>query len=235
MQGVPRQVPDEVSGIRVRVWDLPTRLFHWLVAALAVFSFTTGKVGGSWMDWHLRSGYAILTLLLFRIAWGFCGGETARFAHFVRGPRAVLAHGRAILAGGHRPARGHNPVGGWMIVLMLAALLAQASTGLFADDGIATQGPLAAKASNALVERMSALHAWNGWVVLVLMAVHVATIGLYQWLLHDDLVAPMITGHRQAEPGWTSQRLREPGVLRAVAALAAACAFVYWLVAIYPR
>ena len=224
-----------MSDARLRVWDVPTRAFHWLLAALGVFSFTTGKVGGSWMDWHLRSGYAILALLLFRIAWGFLGSDTARFSRFVRGPRAFIEHGRAILAGRHRPTLGHNPMGAWMIVMMLAALLAQASTGLFADDEIATQGPLAAKVSNALVERMSALHAWNGWIVLALMVVHVATIGFYQWLLDDDLVTPMVTGYRHGPQGWSEPPPGERSTFVAIAVMAAACAFVYWLVAIYPR
>ena len=219
----------------MRVWDFPTRAFHWLLAALAVFSFTTGKVGGPWMDWHLRSGYAILALLLFRIAWGFVGSDTARFASFVRGPRAFLAHARSIVAGRHRPSLGHNPMGGWMIVLMLAALLAQASTGLFADDEVATQGPLAVKVSNALVERMSALHSWNSWAVLVLLALHVATIGAYQWLLKDDLVRPRVPGWRAQETDAAPQALRARGAGWAFTLVSAAAAFVYWLVEIYPR
>src|SRR5258706_1357393 len=133
----------------IRVWDLPTRIFHWVLAALVVFSFTTGKVGGSWMDWHLKSGYAILALILFRIAWGVFGSETARFSHFLRGPRAFIAHAGAILGKRHVPSVGHNPMGGWMIAFMIAILAAQAGFGLFADDEIATQGPLAAKVSNA--------------------------------------------------------------------------------------
>lgn len=221
--------------MRVRVWDLPTRLFHWLLAALAVFSFITGKAGGSWMEWHLRSGYAILALLLFRVAWGFFGSHTSRFATFLRGPRAFAEHAHAVLARRHLPSHGHNPMGGWMIVLMLAALLVQASTGLFADDEIATQGPLAAKVSNAAVERLSELHSWNSWAVLVLAAVHVATIGAYQWLLKDDLVAPMVTGWRPADPRWPAHAFRERAPGWAVALAAASAGFVYWLVEIYPR
>ena len=94
---------------RIRAWDLPTRIFHWGLAALVVFSFTTGTIGGDWMPWHLKSGYAILALLLFRIAWGVFGSETARFSDFVRGPRAVAAYVRATLAGRHPAGVGHNP------------------------------------------------------------------------------------------------------------------------------
>ena len=125
---------------RIRVWDLPTRIFHWALATLVIFSFTTGKIGGAWMAWHLKSGYAILALLAFRIAWGFAGSRTARFAHFLRGPRAMLEYARETFSGRRPSTEGHNPMGGWMVILMLAALALQAATGLFADDEIATQG-----------------------------------------------------------------------------------------------
>ncbi len=217
---------------RIRVWDLPTRLFHWALAALVVFSFTTGKVGGSWMDWHMRSGYAILALLLFRIAWGVAGSRTARFSSFLRGPRAFIRQARDVLARRHVPVAGHNPMGGWMVLLMLSVLLAQALTGLFADDEIATQGPLAAVVSNAWVDRMTSWHYYNGWLVVALMGVHVVAVGLYQWILGDDLVHPMVTGWRDM-PGVAEPR-RAPATL-AAAIFAAAVAFVYWLVVVYPR
>lgn len=221
------------SEHRIRVWDLPTRIFHWALAALAIFSFTTGRIGGDWMAWHLRSGYAILALLLFRIAWGFAGSETARFAHFVRGARAAAAYARDALAGRHGAAVGHNPLGGWMVVAMLAALAFQASTGLFADDEIATQGPLAAKVSNALVSRMSTLHAVNQWIVAGLAALHVAAIAFYRWAWGVRLVAPMITGAMPAPPGTAREPRQRPGWLALVLAGASAAA-VYVLVEIYP-
>jgi cytochrome b len=217
---------------RIRVWDLPIRIFHWALAALAVFSFTTGKVAGSWMDWHMRSGYAILALLLFRIAWGVAGSRTARFSSFVQGPHAFLRQAREVLARRHIPVAGHNPMGGWMVLLMLAALLAQAATGLFADDEIATQGPLAATVSNAWVERMTSWHYYNGWLIAGLVGVHVVAVGLYQWVLGDDLVRPMVTGWRDM-PGVVEPRL-VPTAWAAVV-FAAAAAFVYWLVVVYPR
>jgi cytochrome b len=218
---------------RVHAWDAPVRLFHWALAALVVFSFVTGKLGGGWMEWHLRSGYSILTLLLFRVAWGFAGGTTARFTGFVRGPRAALEHVRAIVGRRLAAHAGHNPLGGWMVLAMLAALLTQAGSGLFADDEISTQGPLSIKASSALVGRMSWLHEYNQWVIVALVVLHVIAIAVYQWGLKVNLVGPMVHGtalvdanHPAAKPG--------SNVLAAVI-LAAAAAFVYWLVAIYPK
>jgi cytochrome b len=223
------------SSGRIRVWDAPTRLFHWTLAVLVVFSFTTGKVGGAWMEWHMRSGYAILALVLFRLAWGVVGSDTARFSRFVRGPRVALAYARETISSRHPVVLGHNPLGGWMVLLMLGVLAAQAASGLFTDDDSATQGPLAAKASGAWIAKMSAFHSYNGWTIAIVVGVHVIAIAAYRWGLRVDLVAPMVHGWktvpgdlRTPEPG------RAPAILAAI--LAALCAgFVYWLVVVYPK
>src|SRR3954463_15321955 len=176
--------------MRVRVWDFPTRLFHWALAILVVFSFASGKLGSSWMPWHLKSGYAILALLLFRLAWGVVGSDTARFSRFVRGIRAASTYARTLLARSPAPFTGHNPLGGWMVVAMLGALLAQAATGLFADDDIRTQGPLAEMAAQATVRLRTRIHSANEWLVVGLVVLHVAAIAIYQWALRRDLIGP---------------------------------------------
>ncbi len=217
---------------RIRVWDLPTRIFHWSLAGLVAFSFTTGRVGGDWMDWHLKSGYAVLVLLGFRIAWGLVGSETARFARFLRGPRAALAYARETLAGRHPFVAGHNPLGGWMVLAMLLALAFQAATGLFSDDQIATQGPLAVKVSDDTVSRMSALHSANEWLLVALVALHVIAIVTYRWAWNARLVGPMLHGCAAAPPGASQPRMR-PAWLAALL-LAASAAAVYVLVEIVP-
>lgn len=206
-------------------WDLATRLFHWALVVLAVFSFVTGTIGGQWMSWHLKSGYAILALLVFRLMWGFAGTHEARFATFLRGPGAVVAYAKRLWHGEYAPHHGHNPLGGWMVVLMLAALAFQAGTGLFSNDEIATEGPLASKVSNAMVDRMSALHDYNQWLIVTLVVVHIAAVFAYRWRFGVNLVAPMLKG-----PSGGTARLAVAGVLLAIAAAA-----VYWLVAVYPR
>lgn len=216
---------------RIQVWDLPTRIFHWALAALVVFSFTTGKIGGLWMAWHLRSGYAILALLLFRIAWGFVGSDTARFGHFVRGARAALEYARR-LRSGPPSIIGHNPLGGWMVLAMLAAAALQASTGLFADDEIATQGPLAARVSDALVSRMTALHDIGQWIMVSLVALHVVAIAVYRWAWNVRLVAPMVSGIMIAPSSLAPPRMRSPWHALIVLALCALA--VYGLVEIVP-
>lgn len=220
---------------RIRVWDIPIRIFHAALAVLVVFSFVTGKIGGGWMQWHVKSGYAILALLLFRFAWGFAGSRTSRFAAFLAGPAAALRHVRDTLARRAPVIAGHNALGGWMVLLMIAVLAFQASTGLFADDEIATQGPLAAKVSEALVARMTTLHKYNAWVVACAVGVHVAAVAAYQWIFKVNLIGPMIHGWRDLAPG---SRLAEPPrapSLLALALLAAASAAVYWLVAVFPK
>ncbi|MEO7744121.1 MAG: cytochrome b/b6 domain-containing protein [Usitatibacter sp.] len=222
-----------LAADQVAVWDLPLRIFHWTLAGLVVFSFVTGKVAGPWLEWHMRSGYAILALVLFRLAWGVVGSQTARFTAFVRGPRAGLEYLEAALARRPLQVLGHNPLGGWMVVFMLALLLVQAATGLFVDDEIATQGPLAGTVSNALVARFTTLHRYNEWVILGAVVLHLVVIAAYHWGLRVNLVGPMVHGHMAVrapvEPPRTASTLLA-GVLFALA-----CAAVYWLVIIFPR
>jgi cytochrome b len=178
---------------RVRVWDLPTRLFHWTLAALVTFSVVSAKVGGLWLDWHMRSGYAILTLVVFRLLWGAAGSRYARLAHFLRSPRLVLAY----LQGRHpHDGAGHNPLGALSVVAILAVLLVQAATGLFTNDGNFTEGPLGRLVSSATGEVFSTVHRWGELAVYGLVGLHVAAIGFYLIARRDNLVTPMITGDR---------------------------------------
>lgn len=219
---------------RLLVWDAPVRLFHWALALLVAFSFTTGKIGGAWMEWHLKSGYAILALLVFRFAWGLVGSDTARFRSFLYGPRVAIDYARATLGGRHPNVAGHNPLGGWMVLVMLVTLAVQASTGLFSDDEIATQGPLAVKVSNAMVSRMSAIHSVNEWIIVGLVALHVAAIALYRVVLGANLVAAMVHGHRVVDAA-PQPPLRQRHAALALALFLLACGAVYYLVAIFPR
>jgi cytochrome b len=217
---------------RIPLWDAPVRLFHWALAALVIFSYATGKIGGSWLEWHMRSGYAILALLAFRIAWGIVGSETARFASFLRGPGATIAYARGLLSREGPTTFGHTPTGGWMIVAMLAILAVQAASGLFVDDEIATQGPLAVKVPNAFVAKMSALHSYNQWLIVAAVALHVAAIAFYQGYLKADLIGPMIHGKAEAR-GQRAPKLAPAWLAAALFALA--CAAVYYLVVVYSR
>lgn len=216
---------------RIAVWDAPTRLFHWALAVLVVFSFVTGKVGGGWMEWHVKSGYSILALLAFRLAWGVVGSETARFSRFLAGPRTAIAYARDVAARRPRVVIGHNPLGGWMVALMIALLLLQAGTGLFSNDDIATQGPLADKVSDAWVGRLTAIHKWNEWAIVAAVALHVSAIAFYHLVLRKDLIGPMVHGRMEAE----AAAPRSASAVLAAVLFAIACGAVYWLVVVYPR
>jgi cytochrome b len=215
------QAPD--ASATIKVWDAPVRLFHWLLVALVALSVTTGYLGGNAMRWHIWSGCAILGLLIFRLLWGFAGSTTARFAHFVRGPRAALAYARGLLSRAPSHTPGHNPLGGWMVLALLASAALQAGTGLFSNDDIATEGPLYHLVSKTTSDSISAVHQVNAVVLLTLIGLHVAAVLYYLWYKREDLLRPMLTGVKQV-PAQPLAPLRFPGALRAAALAAVAAA-----------
>ena len=210
---------------RVRVWDLPTRLFHWTLAALIVASFVTVKVGGNLMVWHERLGYAVLTLILFRLVWGVAGGRYARFASFVRGPRALIAYLRDA-----PQTPGHNPVGALSVLALLAAVGFQATSGLFTNDDIAFEGPLAVKVSGATSSLLTTMHRWNEKVILVLVALHLVAILYYRVGKGRNLVGPMLTGDASLPQPFPPSRDDTMLRLRALVIAAACGGAVAWLV-----
>jgi cytochrome b len=213
---------------RIRVWDLPTRLFHWSLAALIIVSFVTVKLGGNLMVWHERSGYAILTLLLFRLAWGVAGGHYARFAAFVRGPGTVLAYLRG--AGGAVHAPGHNPLGALSVLGLLAVVGFQAASGLFTNDDIAFEGPLSVKVSGATASLLTTLHRWNEKTIIALVALHLAAILYYRFGKRRDLVGPMVSGDAEFPDNWPASRDDTMLRLRALVIAAACAGVVTWIV-----
>ena len=181
----------------VTVWDLPTRLFHWVLVALIVLQYLSGEFGLFSMDWHFYLGYATLALIVFRVLWGFAGSTTSRFSHFVQGPAAVWRYTVALLQGRAQGAIGHNPLGGWSVLLMLASVALQAATGLFSTDDLDTTGPLAARVSDAAVKSMTRIHHWNRYFLLLLIVLHLGAV-LAHWVWRrDNLVAPMVHGRKR--------------------------------------
>jgi cytochrome b len=184
-----------ISSVRaVEVWDLPVRLFHWALVLLVISQIVTVSIGGNAMEYHMLGGYAILTLVLFRIAWGLFGSRHARFANFVRGPTAVFAYARELFGTQHRQHLGHNPLGAWSVVLMVLSLGTQAVSGLFADDEVMTTGPLEKHVSDDVASLMTEIHEVNAFVLGLLIAVHVAAIFYYLIARRENLIRPMITG-----------------------------------------
>ena len=195
----PNDPSAPVAELRaVRVWDLPTRLFHWVLALAVVGSVVTAKIGGNATAWHFRLGYLVLGLLLFRIVWGVVGGHWSRFATFVRGPGTVLRY----LRGQARPDEhldvGHNPLGAGSVIALLTILAVQVSTGLIADDEIASVGPLNRFVDTATGLAATAWHKTGGqWIIVGLVVLHIAAIVFYKVRHDKDLVGPMLRGDKQ--------------------------------------
>jgi cytochrome b len=221
---------------KIRIWDLPVRLFHWALVILIVVSYVTAQAGGAWMKFHFWSGYTILTLLLFRIAWGFVGSTTARFSNFVKGPSAAIAHLRELL-GRERPHdAGHNPVGGAMVVALLLAVLAQVATGLFSadtDTGIVT-GPLARLIPDKWVDRVTEFHHLWINVILLMVALHVLAAITYLVWKKQNLIGAMLHGrkpiHDVVPPGKPAPTLAFASSWLALSLLVVAAAIVYFIV-----
>lgn len=190
---------------RVRVWDLPTRVFHWSLVLCFVGLVATGEVGGLAMPWHFRLGYSVLSLLLFRLVWGFVGGRWSRFSSFVVGPSAILRYAQG--QGTPRQSVGHNPLGSLSVVALLVFALLQVTAGLFSDDEIATSGPLAKLASSSWVTYATYYHTKIGKIILiVLVQLHIAAMVFYRLARKEDLVTPMLKGDKDLADSFESAR-----------------------------
>ncbi|OEY66009.1 cytochrome b/b6 domain-containing protein [Marinobacter sp. X15-166B] len=205
----------------IRVWDLPTRLFHWLLVVTVSGALISVKLGGTWMVWHERLGLATVALLSFRLAWGLVGSTYARFQQFVRGPRTVLAYMR-----GQWRGVGHNPVGALSVVAMLGLLGFQAVTGLFATDAIAFNGPLYRAVSSSWNDTITSWHKRTEWYIYALIALHIVMVFFYTLVKKDNLIKPMITGQKTV----TDKTLvgRKGGGLPALVIALAIAAFALW-------
>lgn len=211
-----------MSARSIRVWDLPVRLTHWALVLCIAGLYATGEFGWLTMQWHFWFGYGALALVLFRILWGLVGSEHARFADFVRGPRAILAY----LQGG-APTIGHNPLGALAVLAMLALVLAQAVSGLFSNDEIEWFGPLSERISVAASADWTDWHHLGQKLLLGLIVLHLLAIAGYKLVRRVDLVTPMLSGRKQQEEG-SDARWRSPwlalGLFLACAAAVAAIA-----------
>ena len=208
------------TGRKVVVWDAPTRLFHWLAAVLVVAAYVTWRL--NWMDWHARVGSALLALLWFRLFWGLFGSETARFSCFLVSPRHAARHlARTFWREPDRQA-GHNPAGGWMVMLILALLFGETLTGLYVANDVADEGPLTQLVPAPAANAITALHSifWDALLAAVLL--HVLAIFVYAVAKGHNLLLPMITGRKSLPPSVPVPRM--VGNARAAALLACGAA-----------
>lgn len=212
----------------VRIWDLPTRLFHWALAASVVALVITAKVGGNAMVWHERLGYVVLTLLLFRMIWGVMGGRWSRFGQFVYSPQRLWRY----LQGRSHPEdhMGHSPLGALSVFALLLVLIAQVLTGLISNDEIAFTGPLNRFVSSALASQATGYHKDIGqYLLLALLALHLCAVAYYVLVRKQALVRAMVQGDKQLPVAAAASRDDAPSRWLALAVLAACAALSWWI------
>ena len=210
----------------LKVWDLPVRMFHWLLVVL---------IGAAWaaegldeMRWHVYLGYTILTLIVFRVLWGLVGSDTARFVRFLKSPTAAISHLAHFRRREPDLEVGHNAAGGWMVMVLLLLVAVQAVTGLFSNDDGNTEGPLKHFVSDRQSDLISHLHSLNFDFIEVAVGLHVAAVLAYAVFKGQNLARPMVTGQKMMPLAVTPPRLVNP--VWAVPVLAVAIGFVVWLV-----
>ncbi|MBP6189276.1 MAG: cytochrome b/b6 domain-containing protein [Azonexus sp.] len=208
-----------MNSQRIRLWDLPTRLFHWLLALCVIAALVSGQIGGKLIDLHGKIGLAIVGLVAFRIVWGFAGSTYARFAHFFPTPGKIKAY-----LNGEWQGLGHNPLGALSVFGLIFLLTAQVITGLFSNDDIAFVGPLYDLISKSLSNRLSGLHELLSNVLIALVVLHLAAIAFYGHVKKDKLIKPMLTGWKE---GATGESAKGGGLIAVIVALTIALAAVY--------
>lgn len=214
----------------IRVWDWPVRLCHWALVLAVAGLYATGKYGWLDMDWHFRFGYAALALLLFRMAWGFVGSEHARFADFLRGPKAILgylASWRSLPPEQAYP--GHNPLGALSVLALLGLLLLQVVSGLYSNDQIMVYGPLAERISQSASDDWTRWHHLGETLLLVLIAVHLLAIAAHRFARGEKLLGPMLHGRKHSSVA-NDARWRSPGLALALFAL---CLGLVWALSVW--
>jgi cytochrome b len=208
-----------MSTKRIRLWDLPTRLFHWLLVLCIVASFVSGQLGGNLIEWHGRIGLFIVGLIVFRLVWGLIGSTYARFSQFAPTPAKLKAY----LRGDWRGV-GHNPLGAFSVFGLLALVGIQVATGLFSNDDITFFGPLYELVSKDVSNRLTGLHKLSSNLLLVLIGLHLAAIAFYTRVKKDNLIQPMLRGWKETDDG---ESAKGGGLLALLFALAIALAVVY--------
>ncbi len=215
----------------VRVWDLPTRSFHWTLAACVIGSVVSAKIGGNAMVWHFRIGYVVFTLLAFRVLWGLVGGRWSRFASFLYAPATTLRYLRGQSRADEHHDVGHNPLGAFSVFGLLAILAAQIGTGLFADDEISNTGPLIKFVSGATSSLFTSWHKTYGqWLIITLVLLHVAAILYYFFRKKQNLVRPMLVGDKVLAPDVPASVDTGASRTLALVLLGVSAALVAWIV-----
>lgn len=208
-----------MSNKRIKVWDLPTRLFHWLLALTVAAALITGQIGGNLIDWHGRLGLFTVGLVVFRLVWGVVGSTYARFSQFLPDLDAIAAYLK-----GQWQGLGHNPLGALSVLALLGLVGLQVASGLFANDDIAFNGPLFNLVSKDISDRITGIHKGASNLLILIVVLHVGAIAFYVRVKKHNLVKPMVTGWTEAESGESAQG---GGIVALIVALVIAAAAMY--------
>jgi cytochrome b len=218
---------------RVFVWDIFVRLFHWTLLVLMVAMVVTGKFIEDAIELHASLGQAVIVLVLFRLMWGVTGSSYARFSQFVRGPVAVISYARSLIVHQSGFMVGHNPLGGYMVVVLLLAVLLQSILGLFANDDLLFEGQFAYMVSKGVSDLITGLHQDLFYLLLVLVGLHVAAVIWHKLFMGEDLLKAMFTGYKELPSGVQAEDAQGGGVMRGLILLAISVAVVYGLVGLF--
>lgn len=224
--------PDAAPGAPrepVAVWDWPVRVVHWSMVLLFVLLVISGLRGGDALQWHMRFGQALLALVLFRVLWGFVGSRNARFRAFLRGPRAAARYVRSRVRRTPEIHATHNPIGGWMVIALLVAMLVQIGTGLFTNDDILWDGPLAKHVSKETSDALASFHRRFAWVVVTLAALHVLAVVAYLTVFRENLAKAMVDGMKSLPADLADPSAASASGVKAMVLLAA-CGIAVWFV-----
>jgi cytochrome b len=213
-----------------KIWDLPVRVFHWALAAAVTAAFVTNRLGVSYFKYHVWCGYTVIVLVLFRLSWGVIGTRYARFNNFLRGPATTLRYALSWMQGRSTPYAGHNPLGAWMVMFLLAAFLVQALSGLFGNDDILNVGPLCGYVSNKLSLQLTSLHRKLCYWLLAAVAIHVVAVFAHWAVKRENLVLAMITGHKPPYVVVQGDGIESSRTWIAVALIIAFAATLAWIV-----
>lgn len=214
---------------RVLVWDIPVRLFHWSLVALMIALVITAKVPVDVIELHATLGRAVLALVLFRVLWGVAGSSYARFSQFVRGPGAVIDYARSLFARRSAFVAGHNPLGGWMVVVLLVAVTLQVVLGLFSNDDIMFDGPLAYLVSKEISDSITGLHGLMFNLLLILVVLHVSAVIWHMLFRGENLLFAMFTGHKELPTGANAEDAQGGSIWLALLLFIISAALVFWL------
>jgi cytochrome b len=212
--------PTASELVDVPVWDLPVRLVHWAIVLLLVALVVTGLADNEWLEWHMRFGQTMLMLVVFRVLWGFAGSRNARFAAFLHPPQRVLRYARSLGSRAKEVHVTHNPLGGWMVIALLVALLVQGTTGLFTNDDVLWEGPLASRIAKDTSDALSSIHRRWWWLVVALSSLHVVAVLAYLAVLKDNLITAMFTGAKRLPRGAADPSHATASLARALGLLA---------------